>query len=414
MFKKLVFIGVLVSIFLSGIFFMFAQENTGRPSPDRRRYDHEFDRLSQEERRRLHSRGNAEFDRSMQRSRQRIRDDSGAERVRYRRSQGSAAPETSNERGSSRRESVRKQAREYLRKTNPEMSERELDELIESMLDQLIRQLEARIAKRTRLRLKRQLVSFLTRLIKKYKVDPSTAEEMTRERARRELENIKRNGDRTRFNNDRNAKRSNEPEGRNERTEKRTENRTPRASQAKRRKHVRVKNRKKRIAQKRAARRRVARRRAAARRRANRKPVYILKRFVVGNDKNGIIIKKSSPKLVTVTVHTNSKAGDYCYAVFTAVSLNGKKKYKIHVTRKFLMLDYRTQYQFYWGGTMHKSSKSVPDGRYRIYAYVAVHNSRGKVIARPGRYWGGKSARMSVETKNGKKTEKKKEDKPST
>ncbi len=429
MFKKIVFVVVLVTIFLSGIFFMFAQENRTRPNPDRRRYDHEFDRLSQEERRRLHARGSGEVDYSARRANRRIKDDNGPGSVKYKRRnrrRPSSSDYTPRRRRYSSRSTMRRQAREYLRRNNPEMSERELDELIENMLDQLIRQLEARIAQRTRLRLKRQLASFLSRLIKKYKVDPGTAQEMTRERARRELERIKRNGDTNVDNRSGRGRGSSRGEdfrrrprtrnipsgdGRGYRRRSRPRTGTPRSSDARKRRYVRVRNRRKAAARRRAARRRAARRRAVARRRnrrrsyrrTSRKPVYVLKRFVIGNDKNGLIVKTTSPKLVTVTVHTNSKSGNYCYAVFRAISLDGKRKYKIHVTRKFLMLDYRTQYQFYWGGYMHGSKKSIPDGRYRIHAVVAVHNARGRVVARPSRYWGGRTKKMSVRTRNKKK-----------
>lgn len=351
-------------------------------------------------------RGDQQNDESMRRSRQNIRDDNGVNSVNYRRRRGASS--TSNNAGSSNtagnsniRARARTQAREYIRRVNPEMSEREIDELIEQMIDRLIRQLEARIAHRTRLRLKRQLVSFLKKLLKKYKVPADVAEDMTRDRARREIEDIRRGG--AQQNNSGSGNAENQRDRRYPPSSRNTTRTRPRgvapSSRVSRRnngssRHVRVQNPTRR------RRRPVRRRRTSRRRRVRRRAKYYIRHFVIGNDKNGTLIRKKAPRLVTITVYTNSSRGKYLYGVFYAISLKNRKRYTIYKTKKFLMLARRSQYQFYWGGQYANSRKLIPNGKYRIYAKVIIHNKKGKAIAKAARFWGGSSSRLSIRTRN--------------
>lgn len=431
MFRKFIFISVLITMISLGMFFSFSQESappSAQPDATRRQYDHEFDRLSEEERRRLHmGNGNEEQDQSMRRSQMPVRDDSGVNSAENR---NSASNQNRPQAENSTRAQVRQNAERYMRRNYPEMSERELDETIERMLDQLIEQLEARIEQRTRLRLKRQLVAFLQRLVKKYRVDPATAEDMTRERARREIEGIRNNGQpgtrtqqqsTTSQTNNQNRNESYAPpmtsesrqrvepenqtntdvtpaeERRIQQQRQNAERRQPsttrpaanrRRNQANARngnRYVEVQN-PQRYQQRR---RMTARRRQAARRQTAQRPKFEIKRFIIGSDKNGLIIKKSVPVLVTFTIHTNNDAGKYVLATFTAISAKDRKQYRIHVTKKFLILDRHSQYQFYWASEMNGTNKLLPNGKYRVYVSAAIHNAAGRVIAKPGRMWGG-------------------------
>jgi hypothetical protein len=413
MFRKAFFFIILSSVFLTGIYFIFAQSEQPVPRAERRRYDYEFDRLSEEERRRLHTRGRlSEEDRSMRRARQRINDDGGVASTDYRRSartSGNAAAASS-----ATREQVRAEARRTLRARNPELSERELDELIEQMLDELIGQLEARIAYRTRIRLKKQLVAFLKKLVKKYRVTQTVAEDMTRERARREIEQIQREQPQVRQPNTSQrtvsrpsssaAVRASESGG-GVRMPPSTSSAAARPSeqtrrnpvpQARRRtlnsrRYVQIQNARRRAAA-RARRASVRRTRRTPRRRVSRaqiRPAYYVKHFIIGSDKNAMLIKKNTPKLVTVTLYTSSPKAKYVHNVFYALSLKNGKTYIIHKTPKCLVLDKRSQYQFNWNGKTAGSTKLLPNGKYKIFTVALVFDARNRQIGRVNRYWGG-------------------------
>jgi len=386
--RKIALFSIIILLICLNIFITSAQENQNLQRFERNRSDYEFNRLSREERLRNHVIAPEEDDESERMSGMRIRDEA---EIAQNQTQTAARPDTS----------ASSQSR-----TGSQLSERELNEKIEQMLDELITQLEVRISNNMRLKLKAELFEYLKKLVQKYRVQPERAEDLTRDRARTSLENI-RNGNAQQttppaapettppatqqpapsgnaFEQNPQPRIQTEPAtrtqpqttpGRNRTNARRTPTGQQSADM-----YVNVDNRTRVRA--------TARRQTRTARQATAASFYI-KHFVVGSDKRGMIVKKTNPVRITITVYGNIGYGKNVYAVFMAESLKTRKKYKFHSSKPFLMADARSQYQFFWGGDIQNSRGYVPDGKYKLLSVAVIYDGNGKKIGTTGRYWGG-------------------------
>ncbi len=118
----------------------------------------------------------------------------------------------------------------------------------------------------------------------------------------------------------------------------------------------------------------------------------------VGNDQSGITVSKNKSQKITVVVFPQSRATSvdiYLYAVPTYSHLVRNYNTLIGFAKDIEFVQGQAQFTRHWRASRSRGD-SLKSGRYNIYVEYHYKNSRGQVVNKMGRFWGGSHRKWTV------------------
>ncbi len=118
----------------------------------------------------------------------------------------------------------------------------------------------------------------------------------------------------------------------------------------------------------------------------------------VGNDRSGITVSKNKSQKITVVVFPQTRATSvdiYLYAVPTYSHLVRNYNTLIGFAKDIEFVQGQAQFTRHWRASRSRGG-SLRSGRYNIYAEYHYKNSRGQVVKKMGRFWGGSHRSWTV------------------
>ncbi len=118
----------------------------------------------------------------------------------------------------------------------------------------------------------------------------------------------------------------------------------------------------------------------------------------VGNDQSGITVSKNKSQKITVVVFPQGRSTSvdiYLYAVPTYSHLVRNYNTLIGFAKDIEFVQGQAQFTRHWRASRSRGD-SLKNGRYNIYVEYHYKNSRGQVVKKLGRFWGGSHRKWTV------------------